>query len=122
MTSKCMGGDCRPEWNWRRADCPRHGDDAPDSGLRFAADREQRRTELARAREAHRVGGGFSGFAPIREDTDVTEVGKPAAIREDQTRKIVAWLERHEHEGGGVLYGSEFAALIEREFGSGVRS
>lgn len=23
----CIGGDCRPEWNWRRADCPVHGDE-----------------------------------------------------------------------------------------------
>ena len=23
---ECIGGDCRPEWNWRRADCPVHGD------------------------------------------------------------------------------------------------
>lgn len=22
---RCIGGDCRPEWNWRRADCPVHG-------------------------------------------------------------------------------------------------
>jgi hypothetical protein len=28
---ECIGGDCRPEWNWRRMDCPLHGEPKGDS-------------------------------------------------------------------------------------------
>jgi hypothetical protein len=29
----CIGGDCRPDWNWRRPDCPIHGDPNADKGM-----------------------------------------------------------------------------------------
>lgn len=34
----CIGGECRPEWNWKRTDCPVHGSDgavAPHSEREF---------------------------------------------------------------------------------------
>lgn len=48
---RCIGGDCRPEWNWRRTDCPVHGDDASDGRAAFERARKESRARLARERE-----------------------------------------------------------------------
>ena len=49
VSVECVGGDCRPEWNWRRTDCPVHGDEAQardqlDAAIAIA------RTEMVEAR------------------------------------------------------------------------
>jgi hypothetical protein len=64
-------------------------------------------------------GGGavseFSGFASLREDGDVTPVGRAREF-DAAVRDVLDALRLHEAGGGGAMYGSEFAAWLADRF------
>lgn len=90
--AECIGGDCRPEWNWRRMDCPVHG--APESTREQEAYAEALALEHASV-ECRPLHDGV--MSVIRRDADgatvhvalVGQDGQPLDFRALERRRAV---------------------------------